>query len=166
MDSAYAIGEEAFLTSDPAERTRLLEGLYTTLLPATDAQLAALERLHAGDTPAEYNGIKRFVRQWMTVRDLLSPTSVAGHPPSTLASRLAAAYAPVGAHLDALFIKALINGRGDQVRAAANAVSRSATPSARPRRFSRTSATWRSRRSAPQPTDLPACPTSGRPLTR
>ena len=37
MDNAYAAGEEAFLTANPALRSRLLGSLYTTLLPATDA---------------------------------------------------------------------------------------------------------------------------------
>ena len=42
MDNAYAIGEAAFLAPGPAERSRLLGSLYSSRLPATDAQLNAL----------------------------------------------------------------------------------------------------------------------------
>jgi diguanylate cyclase (GGDEF)-like protein len=120
MDSAYATGEEAFLSSDPARRSRLLGWLYTSLLPGTGARLSALEQLHAGDPPAEYADFEQFVRQWTVVRDLLSPTSVADQPDAALASRLAAAYLPVGAHLDRLFLKEQDDGRGDQLDASAN----------------------------------------------
>jgi hypothetical protein len=63
MDMAYSAGQAAFLESEPAERSRLLGSLYTRLLPATDARLSALERLHAHDPPGEQAGIRRFVRQ-------------------------------------------------------------------------------------------------------
>jgi GGDEF domain-containing protein len=98
----------------------LLGWLYTTLLPETDAQLSALEQLHAAGPPAERAGIEQFARQWVVVRDLLSPTSVAGLPAATLASRLAAAYLPLGAHLDLLFQIEQRDGQVDQVDASAN----------------------------------------------
>ena len=53
MDAAYATGEAALRSADPATRSRLLGTLYTSLLPAVDAQLFSLEQLHAGDPPAE-----------------------------------------------------------------------------------------------------------------
>lgn len=120
MDTAYAAGEEAFLASDLARRSQLLGWLYTSLLPATDAQLSAFEQLHAADPPAERAGIEQFVRQWTVVRDLLSPTNVATIPAATLAARLAAAYLPVGAHLDRLFLIEQNRGHIDQVDASAN----------------------------------------------
>ena len=49
-------------------------------------------RLHAKDPPAEQADIERFVRQWLAVRDLLSPTSVATHPTAALAASLSADY--------------------------------------------------------------------------
>ena len=88
MDTAYVTGEEAFLTASPAIRSRLLSWLYTNLLPATDDEVTNLVRLHAGDPPAELADIRRFVRQWLAVRDLLSPTNVATHPAATLAADL------------------------------------------------------------------------------
>jgi diguanylate cyclase (GGDEF)-like protein len=120
MDSAYAAGEAAFLAPGRADRSRLLGFLYSSRLPATDAQLYSLERLHAADPPAERAGIERLVRQWIAVRDLLSPTSVTAHPDATLATRLAAAYQPVSAHLDRLLRTEQYDGHMDRVAAAAN----------------------------------------------
>ena len=48
IDAAYATGERAALATQPAERSRLLGSLYTTLLPAAGAELFSLEQLHAG----------------------------------------------------------------------------------------------------------------------
>jgi GGDEF domain-containing protein len=59
LDAAYAAGQAAVLATDEAERARLLGTLYTSLLPAVDARLFALERLHAGSVllsrPAPYS---------------------------------------------------------------------------------------------------------------
>ena len=121
MGSAYVTGQAAFLASRPAERSRLLGSLYTRLLPAADAQLAVLVRLHADDSPAERTGIERFALQWVAVRDLLSPASVAAHPAAALASRLAAAYQPVSAHLDRLLLIERRDGHADRMHASASA---------------------------------------------
>jgi diguanylate cyclase (GGDEF)-like protein len=121
MDTSFAAGEAAFLTASPALRSRLLGSLYTTLLPATDAELSAFERLHAADPPAEHANVEEFVRQWLVVRSLLSPENTAARPRPALAAELAADYRPVGAHLDRLFLTEQATGHSDQVRASANA---------------------------------------------
>jgi diguanylate cyclase (GGDEF)-like protein len=121
MDTSYAAGEEAFLTASPALRSRLLGLLYTTFLPATDAELSAFERLHAADPPSEHADVEEFVRQWLVVRSLLSPENVAAHPQPALAAELSADYRPVGAPLDRLFRTEQAIGHSDQVRASANA---------------------------------------------
>jgi diguanylate cyclase (GGDEF)-like protein len=120
MDTAYATGEAAFLATGQPQRSQLLGSLYTSILPATDAQLASLERLHANDPRAEYTNIELFVRQWITVRDLLSPTGIPSHPDATLAARLTAAYQPVGAQLDRLFRVEQQDGHSDQMAESAN----------------------------------------------
>ena len=121
MDTAYVTGEEAFLTGNPAVRSHLLSYLYTSLLPATDNEVTNLVRLHANDPPAERSDIQRFVRQWLAVRDQLSPTNVATHPMAGLAGGLSADYVPLGAHLDRLFLVEQAAGRSDQLRQSANA---------------------------------------------
>jgi diguanylate cyclase (GGDEF)-like protein len=122
MDAAYATGEEAFLTPEPAQRSRLLGLIYTSLLPAADAQLSSLERLYAGDPPAERADIGRFVRQWIVVRDLLSPANIAAHPAVTLAAQLTAVYRPVNAHLVRLFREEQSGGQSDRVDLSATGV--------------------------------------------
>jgi diguanylate cyclase (GGDEF)-like protein len=120
MDGAYATGEAAFLAPRPADRSRLLGFLYSSGLPTADAQLSFLERLHAGDPPAELAGVERLVRQWAAVRDLLSPTSVAAHPDAVLAARLTTTYRPVSVHLDRLLLIEQHDGHMDRVAASAN----------------------------------------------
>ncbi len=121
MDTAYVTGEEAFLTASPAIRSRLFGLLYATLLPATDDEVTNLVRLHASDPPAELADIRRFVRQWLAVRGLLSPTNVATHPMTGLAANLSADYSPLGQHLDRLFLVEQAEGHAEQLKASANA---------------------------------------------
>jgi diguanylate cyclase (GGDEF)-like protein len=85
-----------------------------------DARLFALERLHAADPPAEHADFALFIRQWTAVRDLLSPSALAGGP-ATAAARLTAAYQPVSAHLNSLFRRELDDGRADHRDASAGA---------------------------------------------
>ena len=121
MDATYATGEAAFLASGAGERSRLFGALYTSLLPAADNRLTALKRLHANDPPAEYAGIERLVRQWVAVRDLLSPATVAARPAPALAARLTAAYQPLSAHLNRLLLVERRDAQADRRAASANA---------------------------------------------
>lgn len=121
MNAAYATGEKALLASGADQQSRLLHSLYTTILPAADAQLTYVERLHANDPAAEHARFEQFLRQWTTVRDLLSPTAVTAHPDPALAARLSIAYRPVSAQLEHLLTTEQAAGHGDQVAASANA---------------------------------------------
>jgi diguanylate cyclase (GGDEF)-like protein len=120
MGTSYAVGEEAFLTANPALRSKLLGWLYTTGIPATDAEMATFEQLNAADPPAQQAGIEQFVRQWTALRSLLSPTSVATHPMTALAADLSADYQPVGTHLDQLLLEQQAVGHSDQAQASSN----------------------------------------------
>jgi diguanylate cyclase (GGDEF)-like protein len=124
MDAAYASGEAALRTPDPATRTRVLGTLDTSLLPGIDAQLSSLRQLHVGDPPAELADLAQFIRQWTAVRDLLSAPGLTAQPPAAsaaLAGGLTAAYQPVSAHLDRLIQKQLNDARADHAVAAAAA---------------------------------------------
>jgi len=121
MDTAYADGEQAFLTSATAQRAQLLDLVYTSILPATDAQLTVLEQLHAADPPAERADIALFLRQWKSVRDLLTSAEVTPQLPAGLPARLAAAYQPVSAHLGQLLSKEQHDALAEQATASANA---------------------------------------------
>ena len=119
IDAAYAAGQQAVLTTQPAQRSRLLRSLYTGLLPAVDEELFSLQQLHAGDPPGEHADIELFVKQWTAVRDLLSPDELTGPP---AAAQLTAAYQPVSAHLDQLFGTELDDAHADHTQAGASAV--------------------------------------------
>jgi diguanylate cyclase (GGDEF)-like protein len=121
MDAAYAVGEEAFL-SGSGQRARLLGQIYTSQLPAIDAQLLVLEQLHTRDPAAEHADIERLVLQWTVIRDLLSPTSTAALPAAIVASRLTAAYRPVSAHLDRLIRREHDDASTVQAKEFANAM--------------------------------------------
>ena len=121
IDAAYATGERAALATQPAERSRLLGSLYTSLLPAAGAELFSLEQLHAGDPPAELADLALFSRQWTAVRDLLSSYDLTAQPAGSLAAQLTAAYQPVNAHLNRLILKELGDANADHARAATRA---------------------------------------------
>jgi diguanylate cyclase (GGDEF)-like protein len=122
IDAAYAAGQQAALTTQPAQRSRLLRSLYTSLLPAVDTELFSLEQLHAGDPPGEHADIEQFIQQWAAVRDLLSPDELTAQPAGALAAQLTAAYQPVSTHLDQLFLREQDDARADHTQAAATAV--------------------------------------------
>jgi diguanylate cyclase (GGDEF)-like protein len=120
MDTAYADSEQAFLASAAAQRTRLLDLVYGSILPATDAELTVLEQLHAADPPAERADIALFLRQWNAVRDLLTSAEVASQLPAGLPSRLSAAYQPLSTHLDRLLSKEQHDAAAEEAAASAN----------------------------------------------
>jgi diguanylate cyclase (GGDEF)-like protein len=122
IDAAYAAGEQAILAAQPAQRSQLVRSLYTSLLPAVDAQLFLLEQLHADDPPDEHADIGLFIRQWTAVRDLLSPDDLTDQPAAARAAQLSAAYQPVSAHMDRLFTKELDDAQADHAQASATAV--------------------------------------------
>jgi diguanylate cyclase (GGDEF)-like protein len=126
IDAADTAGQLAIGAAQPAQRAQLLGSLYTSLLPAVDAQLFSLEQLHAGDPPAEHADIGLFVKQWTAVRDLLSPGNLTGQPgagsAAQLATQLAAAFQPVSAHLGRLFRRELQDARADHAQSSAGAV--------------------------------------------
>jgi diguanylate cyclase (GGDEF)-like protein len=121
VDAAYATGEAALLSADPATRSRLLGTLYTSLIPKVDAHLSSLERLHAGDPPPERADLTLFIRQWTALRDLFSPPGLTALPSVALAGRLTAAYQPASAHLDRLVQRELDDAHRDNVVADASA---------------------------------------------
>ena len=120
IDAAYAAGQAAVVATQPAQRSRLLGSLYTSLLPAVDAELFSLQQLHTDDSPDEQAGFELFIRQWTAVRDVLGRLDLTAQPPATLAAQLTAAYQPVSAHLDRLFATELADGRVASARAATN----------------------------------------------
>jgi len=121
IDAAYTAGQEVLEATQPAQQARLLRSLYTSLLPAVDAELFSLEQLHVGDPPAELADLQLFIRQWTAVRNLLSLYDLNAQPASALAAQLTAAYQPVSAHLDQLILKERSDANADHAQASASA---------------------------------------------
>jgi|HubBroStandDraft_2_1064218.scaffolds.fasta_scaffold37281_2 diguanylate cyclase (GGDEF)-like protein len=122
IDAAYATGEQAALATQPAQRSRLLGSLYTSLLPAIDSELFSLEALHVGDPPAEHADLELFIGQWTAVRDLLAAFALNPQPGAALAAQLTAVYQPVSAHLDGLILKEANDAHTDHTHADAAVV--------------------------------------------
>ena len=122
MDATYAAGEQAALATQPAQRSRLLGSLYTSLLPAIDSELFSLEALHVGDPPAEHADLELFIGQWTAVRDLLAAFALNPQPGAALAAQLTAVYQPVSAHLDGLILKEANDAHTDHTHADAAVV--------------------------------------------
>ena len=125
MDAAYTAGQEAVLRSTaPAERSRLLGSLYTSLLPAVDARLFALEQLHAADPPAEHADIGPVRPAVGRGQEPAQPGGPAG-PAAPAALGAAVGWPPptrpVSAHLGRLFHRELDDARADHAASAGHA---------------------------------------------
>ena len=120
LDTDYVTGEEAFLATNSGMRSHALGSLYTTLLPATEADMTNLVRLHGTDPPTMRADIQRLVRQWDAVRYELSPTTVGAHPAATLAAGLSADYLPLGQHLDRLLAAEQADGQSAELAQSAD----------------------------------------------
>ena len=119
IDAVNTAAQE-ILSATPAQRAQLRESLYTSLLPAVDAQLYSLKQLHAGDPPAEQADTALFVRQWTALRDLLGSADLTAQLAPAFAAELSAAYQPLSAHLDRLVVKELDDAQADHAHIAAS----------------------------------------------
>jgi diguanylate cyclase (GGDEF)-like protein len=116
MDAAYAQGEQLLLSADRTRDSQLTRTLYDTTIPAVDTGLANLERLHAGDPPAERAGIKAFAAHWASVRGLLAPALAARRlgPSPALADQLRAQFTVVSRDIQQLLLREDEDARSGQ----------------------------------------------------
>jgi diguanylate cyclase (GGDEF)-like protein len=125
MDAAYAEGEQLLLSPDKARGRALAATLYDTTIPAVDTSLADLERLHAGDPPAEQATIRTFAGDWAAVRNLLAPalTTAQSGPSPTLADQLRVRFTSVSADIEGLLDRENADARAGQRQASHTARS-------------------------------------------
>jgi diguanylate cyclase (GGDEF)-like protein len=119
MDAAYSQGEQLLLSANPARKAQLTRDLYDTTLPAVDAGLADLQRLHTGDSPAEQVTVRTFAAHWAAVRSVLAPALTGrrqGASPA-LADQLHATFVPVSADIRELLQREDQDARAGQHRA-------------------------------------------------
>jgi diguanylate cyclase (GGDEF)-like protein len=75
--------------------------VYDVELPAIEAQLNDLQRLHEGDPAGERANVTRLVDQWARFRSVVNERRTAAAPPGYVAG-LRHAYGPLARHLQAL----------------------------------------------------------------
>jgi diguanylate cyclase (GGDEF)-like protein len=117
VDLAYATAQQMWL-SDASARAPYAARLYDSQMPAVEADIAALVRIHEGDGAAELSGIDQATSQWATMRALLNPSMAATPgPDAATAARLSGAYQPLSTHIASLIAREDVDARDDQARA-------------------------------------------------
>jgi diguanylate cyclase (GGDEF)-like protein len=117
MAAAHTQGDEIDLSADRDQVARLSQLLFDVTLPAVDADLAEVERLHVNDETTERAGITQLAAQWAAVRALLAP-SPARSPQPGRASQLDAAFTVVSGHVSDLLDRETSDARAGQHHAA------------------------------------------------
>jgi diguanylate cyclase (GGDEF)-like protein len=115
-DAAHALGDELYLSTDPANVAHIERRLVDVTIPAADTALANLEQRHANDDPVELTQVRTLVDQWAKVRLLLRPVGQA-RPAPIRDQRLDVAYRPLSAHVNHLLGVETINGGEGQLLA-------------------------------------------------
>lgn len=115
VDSVYEAGEGFSSNTSSAARRALGAGLFDQLIPSVDSAVAAVNRLHAEDPPAELADIRLLERQWTAMRTLLDPyrtgTPAAGS--ALTRSPLQTAFTPLSTHIAALITNEAGDARSD-----------------------------------------------------
>jgi diguanylate cyclase (GGDEF)-like protein len=99
VDRAYADGLALVLGSkDPA----LTEDLFNEQIPAVEARLADMLRIHEGDEPDELLDIQVLATLWGTLREVLNSSHLRASNGDSLAAELRASYQEMRDHLRSL----------------------------------------------------------------
>jgi hypothetical protein len=95
------------LSSDPGRRAALAAALYDPVIPAVDAALAELIRIHSADSADELTDLTLLQDQWGIARNLLNPAGQAdaAAPDPTQTAQVSAAFDALGDHIDELITR-------------------------------------------------------------
>ncbi len=117
IDGAYAAGQATALSSDKVLRMARAGDLRNTQIPAVEATLAAVTRIHEdeGDTPAELAAIARLDRQWADLRTELNSGALTSGADPQVTQRLRSTYAPLSRHIQSLALRESADAKADQV---------------------------------------------------
>src|SRR5450631_389336 len=104
LGDAYSTSQALMLSADPAARAQLASTLYDRVIPAVDAGLADLTRLHVADSADELADLTQLANQWTTARSLLNPVGAAltAVPDPLTSAQLSAAFDALDIHIDEL----------------------------------------------------------------
>ena len=117
VDRAYTIAQAMLFSADPGRRAVLAAALYDPVVPAVDAALADLTRIHSDDSADELADLSLLSDEWGTARGLLNPAvqSDAVAPASDRTARVSAAFDALDDHLDRLIVRETVDAEDKQV---------------------------------------------------
>ena len=114
IDGAYADGLTASLRADPTVRRRSASTLRNVEIPAVEATLADLRRIHRDDDSAELRDIGRLLDQWTAVRTVLNSSALTSGSGTVATSLLRERYRPLAEHISRLTLRESRDGKIDQ----------------------------------------------------
>jgi diguanylate cyclase (GGDEF)-like protein len=112
IDVAYAEGQRAAADRDRTARTQRAAELHNVQVPAIEATMAALRRIHDSDEPAELADIARLGREWAGLRSVLNSDDLTTGDQGAL-DRLETSYSPVADHMQALTAREAVDARAN-----------------------------------------------------
>jgi diguanylate cyclase (GGDEF)-like protein len=120
MDDVHTTGLSAIalLPTDPARSRRLTTHLQNVLIPAADADLIAVRRLHAADEAAEKRTITRLETRWFTVRALWHELALDPPAAPVAITRFDAAFEHLNLIARALIAREVRDGRAEFIDSA------------------------------------------------
>ncbi len=111
MDRAYSTAQAMLLSADPARRAVLAASLYDPVIPAVDAALADLLRIHSDDPADELADLALLADQWQTARALLNPAGPTDPGTSVPGQRadLSATFDALHTHIDQMITRETVD---------------------------------------------------------
>jgi diguanylate cyclase (GGDEF)-like protein len=117
VQQAGATGQALGFTAAGSARTQLRQALLGAQIPAVDADLGALQRIHATDGEVEWAGIILLSKQWAVARTQLTLMASAPSGQPGASAPVAAAFGPLHAHVESLADRELTDARDNQATA-------------------------------------------------
>ncbi|MEP7091242.1 MAG: hypothetical protein ABI776_14175, partial [Nocardioidaceae bacterium] len=118
VDAAYADGQAVVLAPGASSRAGLESRLYNQRLPAVEARLVSLRRIHADDGAAELAEITRLEDEWAAMRGMVNAERLVHRSASVGSTGLRARYEPLSQHLQQLVSRENADASADHARSA------------------------------------------------
>ncbi len=118
VDAAYADTQSLVVARSPATRARLGSRLYDRELPAVEAYLSSLRRIHLDDGEAELADVSLLDDQWAALRAMINTERLTSEPVDVMTKGLRVNYEPLSRHLQQLVGREEVDAKADHARAA------------------------------------------------
>jgi diguanylate cyclase (GGDEF)-like protein len=117
--AAYADGQALAISSSQTNRGQLAARLANTGIPAVEAGLAELNRIHTDDRASEIAGISELNARWNELRTLLNTEVSQAQSERASATALSTVFEPLSNQTSQLISREAVDAQDDQSRAAA-----------------------------------------------